>query len=113
MRIFATVNYNRPFTMDEANTLTTSKRKLNLDAPIGDIIRQIRESQRYSQSDIARMINKSRNHISDIEAIKGYPSYAVLVDILRVLGFELTVRKIKRRKKSGAQAPESGAVSQA
>lgn len=80
--------------MDEPNL---TRKRINLDAPIGDIIRQLRESQRYNQADIARMIKCSRNHISDIEAMKGFPSYAKLVEILRVLGYELTVRRIKKQ----------------
>lgn len=96
--IFVADNFNRTDNMDSVNEIQKAparKKKLDLNAPIGEVIRRIRESLRYNQADIGRMVNKSRNHISDIEAMKGFPSYSVLVDILRVLGYELTVRRIK------------------
>lgn len=76
------------------------KLKLNKNLPIGLVIRQIREAQRYKQAELARMVEITRNHICEIESGDSHPSYKVLTDILFVLGYELTVKKIPKQKKN-------------
>jgi transcriptional regulator with XRE-family HTH domain len=77
----------------------TKKIKINLDAPIGVILKQLRERERYTMADIGRMIYCSRNNICDIECGKCKPSWSKLVDYLHVLGYEPTIRRLKPKRK--------------
>ena len=52
---------------------------------LGDRIRQVRESRKLSQDDLAEAIGKNRTSISNIERGLNYPEIATLVEIADAL----------------------------
>jgi transcriptional regulator with XRE-family HTH domain len=59
---------------------------MDLTARIGARIREARARKEFSQSDLARAVQKPRQHLSQIEQGKQQPRAELLLDIADVLG---------------------------
>lgn len=62
---------------------------------IGEIIKQKRKEQKYSQSELAVRVGCERANICNIENGKSYPSLRLAVDIAKVLDLDLDLDKIQ------------------
>jgi transcriptional regulator with XRE-family HTH domain len=76
--------------------MSTQKERINTHLPIGSIIKQLREAERYTKTQFAKMVGVSKNHIGEIESGSCFPSYSKLVKILFILGYEPTIRRIPK-----------------
>lgn len=91
-------NLQNIFMSTEKRSIDPKKRKknkLNINLPVGKVIRNIRIAQRYTQQEVGEKVGVSSNRICEIEANKGYPTHALMHDILAVLGYRISVRKYK------------------
>jgi transcriptional regulator with XRE-family HTH domain len=59
---------------------------MNINEIIGERIRLARTRKDWNQSDLARAVNKPRQHISQVEQGKQQPRAELLIDIADALG---------------------------
>ena len=76
--------------------MATKKQRIDTHQTRGGICKQLRESARYSKTELASMVDVSKNHIGEIESGSCYPSTALWDKILFVFGYEATIRRIPK-----------------
>lgn len=72
------------------------KERVNTHQPIGAILKQLREMNRYEKTKIAKLLNISKNHVGEVESGACNPSHGLLVKWLAIFGYEITIRRIPK-----------------
>ncbi len=76
------------------NAPVRAKIKIDTHKPFGAVLEQLMERDRWSGADLAREVECTRNHISEILSGKCFPSFSLGQRIASVFGYELAWRKI-------------------
>lgn len=74
-------------------TLPSDSAKLSSSAELGQLVRQTRKEQGLTQLDVAGLAGLSNRFIIDLERGKATLQIQKVLNVLALLGLELTVRK--------------------
>ena len=74
-------------------TLPSDSVKLSSSAELGQLVRQTRKEQGLTQLDVAGLAGLSNRFIIDLERGKATLQIQKVLNVLALLGLELTVRK--------------------
>jgi len=82
--------------MEAQDEKITKRAKVKVDThqPYGVVLGQLMKIHRWSGADLAREVDCTRNHISEILSGKCFPSFSLGQRIASVFGYELAWRKI-------------------